>query len=355
MQLQRLSAQQGQRAQPARPSRAVAQIRCVAKPTGKGAKQQAEAKSALNTLGAAATGLLLPYIAEVGAALAKDGEYGILEGRSFALIHPIVMGSLFLGTGYAGYLGWQWRRVRELADEIKGLKKQIPAPKEGEAPVVSPLQSQIEALEKVRAARRHRLHLLRSPRRRRLGGAPARSAGGEHPGATGAAKLPGPSAGAAGSRPAAPCCCSAAPRSGRARGRARAPPAASPLTHQARPPARPPAPQERKELLGANVRDKHWWMGNLLLASGTGIAIAGCANTFMRTGRLFPGPHLFAGAGIVGLWALAAALVPEMQKGNQTARSAHIALNAVNFALFAWQVPTGLEIVGKVFQFTSWP
>ena len=75
----------------------------------------------------------------------------------------------------------------------------------------------------------------------------------------------------------------------------------------------------------------------------------------MRTGKLFPGPHLFAGAGIVVLWALAGALVPAMQKGDNNARSAHIALNALNLALFAWQVPTGLEIVGKVFQFTSWP
>lgn len=54
--------------------------------------------------------------------------------------------------------------------------------------------------------------------------------------------------------------------------------------------------QERKELLAGNFRDKHWWWGSLLLASGTGIAIEGCVNTFMRTGKLFPGPHLYAGA-----------------------------------------------------------
>lgn len=55
-------------------------------------------------------------------------------------------------------------------------------------------------------------------------------------------------------------------------------------------------------------------------------------------GKLFPGPHLFAGAGIVALWALAASLVPAMQKGNDTARSAHIALNTLNLGLFIWQV-----------------
>jgi hypothetical protein len=114
-------------------------------------------------------------------------------------------------------------------------------------------------------------------------------------------------------------------------------------------------PQERKDLIAGNYRDKHWQWGSLLLASGVGIAIEGCANTFIRTGKLFPGPHLYAGAAIVALWAAAAALVPAMQKGNNSARQAHIALNAVNVALFAWQVPTGLEIVGKVFQFTQWP
>jgi len=107
--------------------------------------------------------------------------------------------------------------------------------------------------------------------------------------------------------------------------------------------------------VAGNYRDKHWQWSAMLLASGVGIAIEGCANTYMRTGRLFPGPHLYAGAGIVFLWAAAAALVPAMQKGNDTARSAHIGLNALNLALFAWQVPTGLEIVGKVFQFTVWP
>ncbi len=96
------------------------------------------------------------------------------------------------------------------------------------------------------------------------------------------------------------------------------------------------------------MRDKHFNWGSLLLALGVAIAIEGPVNTYLRTGKLFPGPHLYAGAGIVVLWAAAAALVPQMQKGNDTARSAHIALNAVNMLLFAWQIPTGLEIVGKV-------
>lgn len=55
------------------------------------------------------------------------------------------------------------------------------------------------------------------------------------------------------------------------------------------------------------------------------------------------------------LWAAAAALVPSMQKGSETARNLHIALNAVNVLLFIWQIPTGFDIVLKVLEFTKWP
>jgi hypothetical protein len=96
--------------------------------------------------------------------------------------------------------------------------------------------------------------------------------------------------------------------------------------------------QERKDLVAGGYRDKHFWWGAVLLGGGVFFAIEGAFNTWFRTGKLFPGPHLFAGAGIVALWALAAALVPAMQKGDNNARNAHIALNAVNLALFAWQV-----------------
>jgi hypothetical protein len=86
--------------------------------------------------------------------MAAGGELGILEGRSIALLHPLVMGILFLATGYAGYLGWQWRRVRTVGDEIKALKAQLPkvavtAGGEGSAAPPSPLDGQIKALEKV--------------------------------------------------------------------------------------------------------------------------------------------------------------------------------------------------------------
>lgn len=55
------------------------------------------------------------------------------------------------------------------------------------------------------------------------------------------------------------------------------------------------------------------------------------------------------------LWALAAALVPPMQRGSETARSLHIALNTLNVLLFLSQLPTGFDILLKVFEFTKWP
>lgn len=73
----------------------------------------------------------------------------------------------------------------------------------------------------------------------------------------------------------------------------------------------------------------------------------GCGYVLRIAGKLFPGPHLFAGAAIVALWAVAAALVPAMQKGNENARNAHIALNVLNLGLFIWQVSTAISFRGQ--------
>ncbi|TKW38311.1 hypothetical protein SEVIR_1G106700v4 [Setaria viridis] len=211
-------------------------------------------------------------------ALAVEGEFGILEGRSFALLHPLVMGGLFAYTLWAGYLGWQWRRVRTIQDEINDLKKQLK---------------------------------------------PAAAA---TPAAVGAG-------------------------SGDASSSSTPPPAPkSPIEIKIE-----ELTEERKKLLKGSFRDRHFNAGSILLGLGVLESVGGALNTWFRTGKLFPGPHLFAGAAITVLWAGAAALVPAMQKGDETARSLHIALNTINVLLFIWQIPTGLEIVGKVFEFTTWP
>ena len=179
-----------------------------------------------------------------------------------------MMYTLLATTAYTGYLGWQWRRVRTIGDEIAELKKSVKSPElvtangatEASEPVVSPVDAEINSLTAT-----------------------------------------------------------------------------------------------RKELIAGKFKDKHFALSSLLLGAGVTFSIEGCLNTFTRTGKLFPGPHLWAGAGITALWAIGAALVPQMQKGSKVAKDTHVALNALAFGLFLWQVPTGMQIVDKVFQFTKWP
>ncbi|KAK8565669.1 hypothetical protein V6N13_020751 [Hibiscus sabdariffa] len=180
----------------------------------------------LNSASLPLTTVALPLFLDAPDALAVNGEFGILEGRSVALLHPIAMGGLFFYTLWAGYLGWQWRRVRTIQNDISELKKQVkpaavtPEGKPVEAPP-SPVELEIQKLA-----------------------------------------------------------------------------------------------EERKELVKGSYRDRHFNAGSILLGFGVLESVGGGVNTWFRTGKLFPGPHLFAGAAITVLWAAAAALVPAMQKGN---------------------------------------
>jgi hypothetical protein len=94
---------------------------------------------------------------------------------------------------------------------------------------------------------------------------------------------------------------------------------------------------------------------NLIICIRTANLIQGPLNTYARAGKLFPGPHLYAGAGLVVLWAAAAACVPAMQKGSDTARSIHIGANVAGMGLVAWQIVSGWPILFKVIEFTKWP
>lgn len=55
--------------------------------------------------------------------------------------------------------------------------------------------------------------------------------------------------------------------------------------------------QERKELIKGSYKDRHFNAGSILLGFGVLESVGGGVNTWFRTGKLFPGPHLFAGAG----------------------------------------------------------
>eukprot|EP00607_Mallomonas_marina_P001051 CAMPEP_0182427588 /NCGR_PEP_ID=MMETSP1167-20130531/18803_1 /TAXON_ID=2988 /ORGANISM="Mallomonas Sp, Strain CCMP3275" /LENGTH=252 /DNA_ID=CAMNT_0024609923 /DNA_START=240 /DNA_END=998 /DNA_ORIENTATION=+ len=234
--------------------------------------------------------------------LAKGGEYGILEGRTAALVHPLTMSILFVASLYTGFTGLQWRKLREIGSELRDLSNKLPLISTGKAksPIsesVSVINSEISSLSSLDteeaktkiSALKADLTLLSSPAVQEMD-----------------ARI-------------------------------------KELT------------ATRKSLQGQDLRDKHWNSGSVLLGAGVGMSLLGGLNTYSRAGKLFPSPHLFAGVAITGLWALAAAMVPAMQKGNETARSAHIAFNSINVALFAWQVVTGIQILLKVIEFTKWP
>eukprot|EP00746_Dinoflagellata_sp_MGD_P004254 gnl/MRDRNA2_/MRDRNA2_108200_c0_seq1.p1 gnl/MRDRNA2_/MRDRNA2_108200_c0~~gnl/MRDRNA2_/MRDRNA2_108200_c0_seq1.p1 ORF type:complete len:410 (+),score=53.73 gnl/MRDRNA2_/MRDRNA2_108200_c0_seq1:242-1471(+) len=106
--------------------------------------------------------------------------------------------------------------------------------------------------------------------------------------------------------------------------------------------------ETRKGLVKNDVRSQHYKVSSLILGLGTAFAVEGVWNTFLRTDQLAPGTanfnHSVLGAGIVVAWALAAALVPWMQKGNNWARYAHIAFNVLALTLFTLELPTGLYI-----------
>ena len=82
--------------------------------------------SNLNQVCKAVTSALAVWGATSQVALADSPDWGIFEGRTGSLLHPIAMGSMFLYSLYTAYLGFQWRRQRTLGDEISSLKKSIP-------------------------------------------------------------------------------------------------------------------------------------------------------------------------------------------------------------------------------------
>lgn len=90
----------------------VAQRNSVADVVVPASRSSASSSPALALSGAAA--LLIPMLMDVPSALAKDGEFGLLEGTTAALVHPAMMFTLLASSVYAGYLGFQWRRTREV-------------------------------------------------------------------------------------------------------------------------------------------------------------------------------------------------------------------------------------------------
>ena len=104
----------------------------------------------------------------------------------------------------------------------------------------------------------------------------------------------------------------------------------------------------KKELIKGKFKVPHHQWGSALLALMVLGSIGGMGATYVSNGKLFVGPHLLVGLGMTGIIATSASLVPFMQKGNDAARSAHVALNVILVGLFGWQAFTGVQIVQKL-------
>jgi Protein of unknown function (DUF4079) len=63
---------------------------------------------------------------QMAVAAGVEPDWGLFEGRTASLLHPIVMGGLFLYTSYTAFLGFQYRRQRTIGDEITAVKKTLP-------------------------------------------------------------------------------------------------------------------------------------------------------------------------------------------------------------------------------------
>ena len=107
------------------------------------------------------------------------------------------------------------------------------------------------------------------------------------------------------------------------------------------------AEEEVKKNKG-KLREKHYTLSSILLALVIIGNLGGMAITYINNGKLFVGPHLIVGLGMLALFATSAALVPWMTKGNSLARNAHIALNVGILGLFSWQALTGMQIMFKI-------
>ncbi|MBF2055693.1 MAG: DUF4079 domain-containing protein [Cyanobacterium sp. T60_A2020_053] len=106
--------------------------------------------------------------------------------------------------------------------------------------------------------------------------------------------------------------------------------------------------ETRKELIKGNFINRHHQVGSLFMALIVLGTLGGMAVTYINNGKLFVGPHLLGGLGMMAMVIISASLVPYMQKGNGVARFSHVGLNMTMLLIFGWQALTGVEIVQKI-------
>ena len=59
-------------------------------------------------------------------AMAAGPDWGIFEGKTLSLLHPVMMAGMLGLSVSAALLGFDWRRQRTIGDEISALKKTLP-------------------------------------------------------------------------------------------------------------------------------------------------------------------------------------------------------------------------------------
>jgi len=77
----------------------------------------------------------LPFLLSLSTPLianANDSpDWGIFEGRTGSLLHPVAMISMAAFSASTALLGFQWKRQRTIGDEISTLKKTLPTLRNG--------------------------------------------------------------------------------------------------------------------------------------------------------------------------------------------------------------------------------
>ncbi|XHX80278.1 MAG: DUF4079 domain-containing protein [Stenomitos frigidus ULC029] len=106
--------------------------------------------------------------------------------------------------------------------------------------------------------------------------------------------------------------------------------------------------ETRKQMIKQKYNQRHFQLGALLLAVWVIGTVAGMGATYLLYGKLFFSPHLLIGLSTICFAALAATLVPLMQKGKEWARLVHITFATLVLGCFLAQTVTGLQIVQKM-------
>lgn len=96
----------------------------------------------------------------------------------------------------------------------------------------------------------------------------------------------------------------------------------------------------------------HHKLSAALVAFTIWIMLLGMFNTFLRSGRLFPGPHLYGGFLFVGIVSISVATVPWL--GTTSVRNIHAMVGLLAVFVLASQLRSGIPILVSVWKTVKW-